>query len=209
MILPNDYDSARGFDGSAAPKLAPGGHVCRIRGARMDRARSGRDMLVIAFDIAEGGPFDGYYAERFRQARQRRSDATWPGVFRTTLTNAEGRTNGFFKGLIEAIEASNPGFNFRAAGCDENKLNGKIVGFNFGEEEYADRNTGKIRVSVKPQYAVSAAKVREGVIPPERKPYKGDRGASGSGAAQQFIQQTSMAQVPNGGVADDDVELPF
>ena len=205
MILPNDYDTARSFDGSTAPKLTPGGHICRIRGARVEKARSsGRDMLVVAFDIAEGSEFDGYYAERFKSAKQYRSDANWPGVFRATTTNAEGNTNGFFKGLIEAVEASNPGFDFRKAGCDENKLNGKLVAFNFGEEEYADRN-GEIKISVKPQYAISVAKAREGVIPPARKPYK----ASGySDAPHQFAQQTSMAQVPDGGIADDD-ELPF
>lgn len=208
MILPNDYDTARGYDGSTAPKLTPGGHICRIRGARVEKARSsGRDMLVVAFDIAEGSEFDGYYAERFKSAKQYRSDANWPGVFRATTTNAEGKTNGFFKGLIEAVEASNPGFNFRAVGCDENKLNGKLVGFNFGEEEYADRNTGEIRSNVKPQYAVSVAKVREGVIPPARKPYKE---SSGYGTTpHQFNQQTSMANVPDGGIADDDDELPF
>lgn len=169
--IPHDYDNARAFDGTGGPQLTPGGHICRIQGVRLEKTqKTNKDMLVVAFDIAEGSEFDGYFRKRFERSSGFNSNAKWPGVFRCTLLNATGDTNGFFKGFIEALEASNPGYNFKATKGDEQQMKGKLVGFNFGEEEYEPQNSpGEVRVSVKPAYAISVAKVREGVIPPAKK----------------------------------------
>ena len=166
--IPNDYDSARGYDGSAAPRLTPGGHICRIHGARVEQSRSGNDMLVVAFDIVEEGEFNGYFQRRFERAKSYNAYANWPGVFRTAILTADGKTNGYFKGFIEAVEASNTGYNFRQSGGNEAMLKGKLVGFNFGEEDYRAQD-GSVKTSVKPFYAVSVAKVREGITPPAKK----------------------------------------
>lgn len=166
--IPQDYEQARGFDGSAAPELTIGGHICRIRNAYMAKTKSGKDQLVLEYDIAEGGEFDGYYQKRFNKAQQYSSNAKWSGVFRSTILNNEGKTNGFFKGLITAIEESNNGYDFRKTNGDEKQMVGKLVGFNFGEEEYEGYD-GNVRTSVKPSYAVSVARVREGVVPPAKK----------------------------------------
>jgi hypothetical protein len=166
--IPNDYDSARAYDGSAAPLLTPGGHICRIRGARVEQSRSGNDMLVVAFDIVEEGEFNGYYHRRFERAKSYNAYANWPGVFRASILTADGRTNGYFKGFIEAVEASNAGYSFRQSGGNEAMLNGKLVGFNFGEEDYRAQD-GSVKTAVKPFYAVSVAKVREGIAPPAKK----------------------------------------
>lgn len=195
--LPNDYDNARGFDGNALPQLTPGGHICRIQGARVEQSRNGKDMLVIAFDIAEGGEFDGYFKERYDRSAKYDVNAKWPGIFRTTILNSEGGTNGYFKGFIEAVEASNNGYNFKATGGDEQTLKGKCVGFNFGEEEYENRY-GEIKTSVKPAYAISAAKVREGVAPPAKKLLD---------ATKRYAQ--SGGQGDAGCFTDYNEELPF
>ena len=165
--IPQDYEQARAFDGSAAPELTVGGHICRIRDAYMAKTKSGKDQLVIEYDIAEGGEFDGYYQKRFNKAQQY-GNAKWGGVFRSVLLTNDGKTNGFFKGLITAIEESNNGYYFRKTNGDERQMVGKLVGFNFGEEEYEGYD-GNVRTSVKPSYAVSAARVREGVVPPAKK----------------------------------------
>lgn len=166
--IPNDYDSARGYDGSAL-QLTPGGHICRIRGARVEQSRSGNDMLVVAFDIVEEGKFNGYFQRRFERAKSYNAYANWPGVFRTSILTADGKTNGYFKGFIEAVEASNTGYNFRQSGGNEAMLKGKLVGFNFGEEEYRSPIDNSVKTAVKPFYAVSVAKVREGIAPPAKK----------------------------------------
>lgn len=204
--IPNDYDSARSFDGSGAPQLTPGGHICRIQGVRMEKTKkTNKDMLVVAFDIEEGSEFDGYYKARFEQSSGFRKDAKWPGVFRVTLLNANGGTNGYFKGFIEALEDSNPGYNFKASRGDELQMKGKFVGFNFGEEEYEYTNyqTGEIKtaISCKPSYAVSVARVHEGVVPPARKLLNNGGGNSGTRPVGQPDAQGFQE------VEDD--ELPF
>lgn len=205
--IPRDYDSARGFDGSNGPQLTPGGHICRIQAVRVEQSRSGKDMLVVAFDIAENGEFDGYYKARYDRARGFDANAKWPGVFRVTLLNSEGKTNGFFKGFIEAVEGSNSNYNFKATNGDEQSLRGKLVGFNFGEEEYCQQSTGEIKTSVKPSYAVSVARVREGVIPPAKKLYKSQDNPFAASAPLPAPSNEQMRMT--GFTPVDDDELPF
>lgn len=203
--IPRDYDTARAFDGTGGPQLTPGGHICRIQGVRLEKTqKTNKDMLVVAFDISEGSEFDGYYKARFERNSGFRKDAKWPGVFRVTLTNAAGETNGYFKGFIEALEDSNNDYNFKASKGDEQLMKGKYVGFNFGEEEYRRNDTGEIAVSVKPFYAVSVFKVREGLIPPPKKLLNNGSGSGGYGNAAPYGQQSAQGFQE---VEEDD--LPF
>lgn len=197
MILPNDFNSAKSYDGTGSFSPLPvGGHICRIVGARMTKSRNNNDMIEVAFDIAENGPDDGRFGDLFNERRAQRADAKWPagGMFRTAILTKEGKTSGYFKGLITAVEESNAGYSFQGAGCDEGTLKNKMIGFNFGEEEYKG-NDGTIRTSVKAFYAVSVARVREGIIPPPKKLYKPAPGESM--AAQGFTE------------VENDPELPF
>ena len=207
--IPRDYDNARAFDGTTGPTLTPGGHICRIQGVRLEKTqKTNKDMLVVAFDIAEGGEFDGYFRKRFERSSGFNANAKWPGVFRVTLTNANGDTNGYFKGFIEALEASNPNYNFKASKGDEQQMKGKLVGFNFGEEEYerTDYQTGEIKVavSVKPAYAISVARVREGVIPPAKKLLNNGNGATTASTTRPVGQPDAQ-----GFQEVEDDELPF
>lgn len=164
----SDFDTAHAYNGSSAPALPAGGHVCKILGAKLDKARSGAEMLVIAFEIQEGSEYDGYYAKLHERYTRNRPDAKWPGMFRSSIITRDGKTNSFFKGLITAIEESNTGYSFKGAGCEEATLKGKMVAFNFGEEEWR-KNDGTIGVDVKPFYAISVKHAREGIEPPPRK----------------------------------------
>lgn len=171
MNLPSDFNNARPYTGASSfNMLPPGGHICRIIGARMTQSSAGNDMIEVAFDVAEGGPDDGRFQQQFDERRAARADAKWPagGMFRTAILTKDGKTSGYFKGLITAIEESNPGYSFAGTGANEGTLKGKMIGFNFGEEEYKG-NDGKIRTSVKAAYAVSVQTVRDGIEPPKKK----------------------------------------
>lgn len=211
MRVPGDYDNAKAFDGQAMPQLPVGGHICRIRNAMIQQARtSGKDMLVLTFDVCEQGEWNGYYQRRFERSAKYNVNASWPGVFRASVANAEGNTSGFFKGVIEAIEASNPGYNFKASGFNETTLQGKLIGFNFGEEEYEPQNSpGEIRTIVKPQYAVSVAKVQEGVIPPPIKRMNTNGNGGGYGGGGYGYQQSPPPPAPGMPANGEDDELPF
>lgn len=196
MILPNDYDNAKAYDGNSGfTPLPVGGHVCRIIGARVGKYSTGTDMIEVAFDICENGPDDGRFQERFDYLRKSNPQAKWPngGMFRTALLNKDGKTSGFLKGLITAIEESNPGYSFKGSGCNEATLKGKLVGFNFGEEEYMG-NDGTLRTAVKAVYAVSVATVKEGIEPPKKKAYKPRPGQQM--AAQGFTEVDPGDELP-------------
>ena len=177
MILPNDYDSAKSYDGKGFDALPAGGHICKIIGARATQSRNGNDMLEIAFDIAEGSEHDGRFKRRFDDLRKQNPNVKWPnaGMFRV-VTAFNGQTNSFFKGFLTAVEESNAGYSFKAAGCNEETLKGKLVGLNFGEEEYR-RTDGKIGTAVKAAYAVSVQRVRDGIEPPKKKTLRADSAA--------------------------------
>ena len=194
MILPNDYDNARAYDGSGFSPLPVGGHICKIVGARETKSRNGNDMIEIAFDIAEGGPDDGRFKERFESIRANRPDAKWPngGMFRAGLLTRDGKTNPFFKGIITAIEESNDGYSFKGTGCDVGTMKGKMIGFNFGEEEYMG-NDNTIKTSTKAFYAVSIQRVRNGIEPPPKKLYRHTQGAT---MASQGFTEVQDDQLP-------------
>ena len=186
----HDYATARAFTGENET-LPTGGHICQIRGARCELSRNGKEMLVLAFDIKEGSESDGFYKRRFERAKGANADAKWPGVYYQVTTTNEGNTNPMFKGLITAVEESNPGYVWN---WNEISLNGKLVGFNFGEEEYLHQNSGEVRTIVKPMFPASIAKVRDGITPPS-------------------IKKLNNAPTPSAPTGfqpvDDDGELPF
>ena len=187
----HDYASARAYTGENE-RLPIGGHCCQIRGARCDTSRSGKEMLVLAFDIKEGSEYDGFYKRRFDRMKASNADAKWPGLYYAVTTTNEGGTNPMFKGLITCIEESNPGYQWN---WNENSLNGKMVGFNFGEEEYLHQSTGEIRTNIKPFFPAPVEKVREGLAPPQAKKLSGNAAPA--------------APANKGFTAVDDDELPF
>jgi hypothetical protein len=187
--IPNDFDNARAYDGNSIPPLSLGGHVCRVHSARVEKTRNGTDQLIVEYDVYEDGEFNRYYNRRFEAAKAYRPDTKWPGVFRANLLTRDGATNGYFKGFITALEQSNTGYSFKATNGNEAAMRGLYVGFAFGEREFKT-DKGEIKTVVEPFYAVSVAKVREGVPIPAKK----------------VLRDTATAQGFN--PVDDD-DLPF
>ena len=165
---PGDWDTAVAFTGESQQTLAPGGHIVRIANMRQETSRNGKPMLVVAFDIEEGSEFDGYYKRLHETKKKFDSAAKWSGVIRFMLYNAQGGTNGFFKGFIGALEESNPGFRWN---WEERSVTGKLCGMVFGEEEYRKQD-GSIGTSVKAQMARSVQAIRDGVEVPAKKTIK-------------------------------------
>lgn len=190
MMIPNDFDQARAYDGGSFATLPVGGHICRIIEAREATSKNGNPMIEVAIDIAEGGPDDGFYRSVYDYKKSKDANAKWPCVFRTSLLTKDGKTSGFFKGLITAIEESNTAYNFKSTGGDEKTLKNKMVGFNFGEEEWI-KSDGSVGTSVKPFYAVSVSRVREGIDPPPIKKLKG-----GTAAASNGFKEVSDDELP-------------
>ncbi len=162
------YEQTQAFDGSFE-SVPAGGHVCKILKAACEKATSsGADMLVLLVDIAEGSRLDGVYRRMYDSKRATKPDAKWPCIYRQPTTDREGNCSPYFKGLIEAIEKSNPGYSFVST-WDERTLAGKSVGMVFREEEYMAQDTGEIKTIVKPAFPRSVQAIRDGVEVPELK----------------------------------------
>lgn len=148
-------------DGEFTP-LPAGPYVARITAAE-DKAD--KEYVEVVFDIAEG-EHAGYYGDDWGKAH--------PYAHHFFMSYKETAL-GMLKGRLEAIQASNPGFDPFAA-WDAGRLDifvGRLVGINLQEEEYEDRN-GEVRTRLNVCQVVDAAKVRAGEVKPrDKKPLKG------------------------------------
>ena len=111
MKMPNGYNETQARTG-AREQLAPGGYVCRIRGAK-EETNGGYWQLAIAFDIHDGDKA-GFFEQRYKDSMQANKDAKWPaaGTLRVFVMDYNNREqcSPEFKGLITSVEESNPGF---------------------------------------------------------------------------------------------------
>lgn len=154
----NAWNQTEAADMGGFKRLPAGGYVCRVQAVREDKSRSGNDEIVIRLDIAEG-PFAGYFSRDYMHSVKRWGEqAFWKGTY-TQVT--VGKSIPFFKGLLEAFKASNPGYEpyFGETGeWDEQELRGKLIGFIFREE--TSPTTGK--TSVVARYPKDVETIRSG-----------------------------------------------
>ena len=158
MQKPSDWDTTHAITGEYIP-LPPGGYECRIVKVQLGRSKSGAEMLTIAFDI-ESGKYANYYRKQYEGRKAGNADAKWGGMY-YQLT--EGQQQGRFKGMLENIEKSNPGYVWN---WDEQSLVGKLFGGKFREEEYI--YNGKVYTSTK-CIGILPIEGIEGITPPEKK----------------------------------------
>ena len=146
--------------------LPAGGYVCKIVDSEFTTSKAGNDMLLLNVDIAEGD-FTGYFqnfADRFKN---------WSNnaVYRQLILDSSKNVSGFFKGLLEIIEDSNPNFTAYAnGGVDNRALIGKLCGFVFADEEY-QKNNGDIATRAVVRIPKTVDDIRNGdfTVPPLKK----------------------------------------
>jgi hypothetical protein len=174
MIKPAEWDSTEAFTGDFK-SITPGGYICRIKQARVEPSTSGRQMLVVQFDIAEG-EFANYYTDQFKKKFVTNPDTKYQGIYRQ-LT--EGSSLTYFKGMIAAIESSNPNYKWN---WDESTLKGKLFGGVFGQEEYLNGNND-VKLATKCMYIRSVEQIKAGVKIPEIKRLKLENDFNSFGAS--------------------------
>lgn len=180
------YDNAVAITGEYE-RLEAGGYICRIINAKEEKSKSGKRMLVIALDIAEGEKKD-YFKKRFDE--DNRAEKKWPAgaIYRQMLEGEKAA--GFLKGLMTSLEASNEGFKWE---WNEKKLRDLKCGAIFGEEEY-EKMDGSIGTSTKIKFIRTVKAIQEGnfKVPELKKlPQKGE-------SFEDFINSVN-----------DDDDLPF
>lgn len=168
----NGYDEAQALTGEYE-RLEAGGYICKIINAKEEKSSTGKNMLVLAIDIAEGEHKD-FYKKRYDED-VKNADATkpakWKGVYYQMLEGEKAA--GYLKGIMTSLENSNPNFKWD---WNEKKLIGLKFGGVFGEEEY-EKLDGSIGTNTKIKFIRTVKAIQEGnfKIPDIKKlPTKGD-----------------------------------
>lgn len=198
---PNDWENTQAY-GDWEP-LEPGGYICKIMGVEETKSRSGKDMLVISLDIAEG-EFKDYYAQQYKS--DNRAEKKWGCKVYQLLEDNEGNTNRGFKTFVSAVEKSNTGFDPNSIWgvADINPIfKGKLVGGVFGREQYENMK-GDLKWSVKCQNFREIEDIKKGVKVPEDKYLNGQQ-------PQQNASNYSSSSVDNDDFKEleSDMDLPF
>lgn len=131
------FEKVQAYTGSE-DKLPAGGYVARIEGAKVVgyNGKNGYyEKLEIAVDVIEGD-YAYYFKELYQNSNQ--EDKKWKGVLRLFVptgdgSDADNKTQRVLKGVINAIEDSNPNYHWD---WDESKLKGLKCGILVRDKEY-------------------------------------------------------------------------
>lgn len=169
MKKPNNYDTTQA-QGTFEP-LKLGGHVCKIIKLEETKSSTGKDMLKIAIDIAEGEQ-TGYFKNQFDN--DNRSEKKWPngGMVYVMVEDKEGNCNQAFKTFCDSVEKSNGGFAIKWGEDFATQFKGKLIGGVFGREEYKNNNN-ELKFATKCRYFCTVDKARKGIEAPKDKLLQG------------------------------------
>jgi len=160
MVKPENYDQETAKTFGEFETLEPGGYICKILKAEEQQSKSGKNMLVLFWDIASGEHTD-FYKRDFERRKESNPEAKWNAVY-YQLT--EGNSTSYFKGLITSLEESNPGYKWN---FDEKTLKGKMFGGAIGLEEWD--NGEKSGMQAKLRYVTSIETIKKGITIPKDK----------------------------------------
>lgn len=136
MNKPNNYENIS--TGDFTP-VTPGGHHLIIKQVKEQKSRSGKDMLVVAVDMAPNDSQPKYFSKMFEE--DTRPEKKWPhaGTIYVVSTDANGQCSRNFKTFITSFEKSNGVQTTWGEGAAfVNQFTGKKIGGVYGrvEEEY-------------------------------------------------------------------------
>lgn len=166
MKMPQNYkDIQVGWE-----PVAPGGHRCVIKEVQETVSSTGKEMLIIHFDMHQTDIQPMYYSNLYiadQKAGKTGDKLKWRGTgYLITDENTEyGPRN--LKAFNTAVEDSNPGFQIVWGEGYARALKDKLIGVVFREEEYT-KDDGSHGWSVKPMRYCNFEKALEQKIP-ERK----------------------------------------
>ena len=179
------YRKAESFAGGGSyARMVAGGYIVKVQAVRtkwhdsdgneVDGARD-KQYVKLIYDIAEG-PFadgGGEVPETDGPLVGKFSDEYWAGEDRDYAhwICLSWKNLGALKGMAEAFDGSNDGFDFMAA-FDADKWDmfiGRTVGIVVGEEETGYDENGRMRTRLRLPNARPADAIREGRFRTDRK----------------------------------------
>ena len=165
MIKPNKFEEVATNE-SFVP-VAPGGHHMVIKQLKEAKSRSGKDMLVIAVDMAPNDSQPLYFSKMFEE--DTRPEKKWPhaGTIYVVSVDANGLCSKNFKTFITSVEESN---NFQVQWSNgpqwAAQFAGKRIGGVYGmvEEEY----NGQVKKRCLHRWFCSDKRVESQKVPAEK-----------------------------------------
>ena len=157
---PEGWDTTEAVASGAFEELEAGGYILKIESAEEYTSKAGNQMIILNFDIAQG-KYKGYFARATARIMKSNPNVKWQGRYFQGTTK---ESLPFFKGLMTAIEESNPGYkwdwNLKSL---ENKLFGGAIGLTEWE------SNGKSGFNPEVRYATSVDTIKKGIKRPEDK----------------------------------------
>lgn len=169
-------------DGEFTP-LPAGPYVARITSMTDNPAK---EYVEVVFDIAEG-EHAGYYSDDWGKQH--------PYAHHFFMSYKESAL-GMLKGRLEAIQASNPGFDPFAA-WDAGRVDmfaNRLVGINIQEEEY--ERDGEVKTRMNVCQVVDAQRVRDGKVKPRAKKSIGGGGSAKATAPTLKKEELYTGEIP-------------
>lgn len=192
MLKPNDYDEVQVGGDFTPPEL--GGHHMIIKGVREEKSKSGKDMIVVAFDFAKNDKQPNYFADSFE--KDIRPEKKWPAAGTQYILTMDSqnstKTSRNFKSFITSFERSN--------GCEAiwgdkfcEQFKGKKIGGVFGqvEEEY----NGEVKKRTRLRWFCEDSKADQQDIP-AFKPLKNGSSASSTGDFVNIPDSVAAEEIP-------------
>lgn len=196
MNKPNNFDNVR--TGDFTP-ITPGGHHMIIKGVEERKTKTGKDMLVVAFDFAPNDKQPSYAAQLFNS--DIRPDKKWPNscITYVVAVDNDGNTSRNFKTFIKSVEDSNKGFitTWGEGQVFTQQFKGKRVGGVFGRVEEEYNGERKIRTILR--WFCSDSRVDNANVPADK--------LLGVSAAP--AQVTTSSTIPAGFTPVQDDDIPF
>lgn len=197
MNKPSNYDNTSVM-GDRDP-IELGGHIVVIKQVEEIKSKTGKDMIKVSFDFAQGDVQEGYFEKIFRD--DIRPDKRWPnaGCNYFLVEDQNGNCSKQFKSFVTSVEKSNPGFVVNwgdgFAQCFKNKIAGGVFG--IVNDFYNGRPFKKREL----RWFRSTESIKEANIPleTETKAYRENIGSSQNKDVNGFMN------IPDG----MDEELPF
>lgn len=158
MQKPNNYANTQRATADGFNRLPAGNYVIKIMQVEELTSKTGKPMVCVSYDIAEGEQKD-FYANAYKA--DTREDKKWGGRTWIVTEDNEGNCSRGFKSFTECIEESNAGFTIPWGEGFAKSLKNKLVGVQMRDEEYLT-NKGDYRMSAKVAYWNTADDIRNG-----------------------------------------------
>lgn len=165
MQKPNNFDNVQA-SGDFTP-ITLGGHHLIIKQVEEQQSKSGKDMIVVLFDMAKGDSQPEYFMKEFQN--DIRPDKKWPRAGRQyiVVTDDKNECTKSFKTFINCVERSNNGFQTQWGDAFCNQFKGKKIGGVFGEVE--NEYNGKVTMRHELRWFCDDQKADSAAVPAAKK----------------------------------------